>query len=142
MNYKEIVKMKRPCPFCNLKPEEIILENEFGKIILSRAPYHKNQILIVPNKHVISLKELSDRELCELHKLEREGIKLISKKYSNYSILLREGTKTGKSVEHLHINIIPEVKMAYSKEKRSERKFHTEEEYVKLTSQFKTKFLK
>ena len=140
MEYLEFLKLPGPCPFCNLKKDEIIFENDFGKIILSRAPYHKNHILIIPNKHVFSLNELNDKELCDLHLLERVGIRLISKKYSNYSILYREGLKTGKSVNHLHINIIPELKMAYTKERKFKRYVYTCKEYVYFTNEFKKKF--
>jgi len=139
MKYGELLKELKDCPFCKLKKREIIFENEFGKIILARAPYHKNHILIIPNRHVNKMSELNDKEALELHRLELRGIKFISKLHKNFSILYREGDNAGKSINHLHINIIPEKTLMVRQSRIEEREFYSEEEYEKLTSKFRKK---
>lgn len=51
------------CPFCSPKAEIIIDKNEHFHVLLARAPYTPDHLLIVPIRHLIYMHELSSDEL-------------------------------------------------------------------------------
>ncbi len=98
------------CPFCHELKKDIITENETAFLTYALAPYHKHHLLIIPKRHVSPILDLTEREVADLYELEKKGITLIHKiGYHDLTVLLREGKKSGKSVDHLHYHIIPET---------------------------------
>jgi diadenosine tetraphosphate (Ap4A) HIT family hydrolase len=47
--------LKDECPFCDIKEEYVIEKSKCFTILLARAPYIKDHILIVPNRHLVRL---------------------------------------------------------------------------------------
>lgn len=137
MEYKEFIKNQDKCPFCNLKEKEILIENSFGKIILARAPHHKHHLLIVPNNHYVTLFELNKKEQKKLFDLIFFAQKIITQFYKNFTIVYREGKSTGKSIEHMHVNIIPEIPIAARGKENSDREIFTEKEYYEVLEELK-----
>src|SRR3989304_4255530 len=97
------------CVFCNLRDKYIVTENEFGTLTVNIFHYIDGQMLIIPRRHLESYHELNDKEVLGLHKLTRRGVDLLKENLGidNIWIILREGNIAGKTIKHLHLNIIP-----------------------------------
>lgn len=103
--------MKMDCIFCKIAekkiPADIVYEDEKAvvfKDINPKAPFH---ILIIPKKHIASVKELKseDEELMG-------GLILIAqkiageKKLEGYKLVINVGRDGGQIVEHLHLHLL------------------------------------
>lgn len=114
MKYISVVKKfekKHYCPFCNEKPEHMIEIGKYFYVIPARAPYIKDHLLIIPKRHVNTMVTLSPAEVTEMYKLVHKRAKKLRTQYENINILLRDGlvkdTIINKSVNHLHVHILP-----------------------------------
>ena len=107
MLYKDFLKKKRACPFCNLS-NQIIIDNKLSFLTYALAPYSQDHLLIIPKRHVKSYLALTHQEQEDIDELLEIGAKMLKQLgYNNYSILVREGDNKQKSVKHLHYHIIP-----------------------------------
>jgi histidine triad (HIT) family protein len=102
----------KECIFCKIvkkevPTEEILYENEkvvAFKDINPRAPIH---LLIVPKKHIDSVKTLedSDRELVgELIMVAKKIAK--EKGIEGYKLVFNVGREGGQIIEHLHLHFL------------------------------------
>ncbi|MEA3357641.1 MAG: HIT domain-containing protein [Patescibacteria group bacterium] len=113
--YGDVWKKVDKCVFCDLNDRYII--KKLGGIILTTNiyPYTNGHLLIIPKRHITHVKQLSKSEwenvrilLYISKKLLREvlGIK-------DVWVIYREGRlgpSSEKTVEHLHIHVIPYTK--------------------------------
>ncbi len=58
--------LKDECPFCDVKKEYVIEKSRYFMVVLARAPYIKDHILIVPNRHLVRLSEITPKEWWDL----------------------------------------------------------------------------
>lgn len=139
MRYSIFLKEMDSCPFCNLDKKEIIKQNKSARVILAKAPYHKDHLLVVPKRHVLTISELKNSEWEDITKLVFWAGKKLEKKHHNLSILYREGKKkeVGKSIDHFHVNLIPDEKIGSIKVNQKDREFLSEKKYMKRTKEFK-----
>jgi diadenosine tetraphosphate (Ap4A) HIT family hydrolase len=108
MKYKTFLKTMKDCPFCLKSKPKVLLENDTAYLTYSLAPYHKYHLLVIPKKHVESIKELTVKENTDTMKLITSGIRSLSKiGHNDCTIVMRDGQSLGKSVQHVHYNIIP-----------------------------------
>jgi diadenosine tetraphosphate (Ap4A) HIT family hydrolase len=133
MLYEKYLKTLKTCPFCELEKNEIIKQNKFAILTLAKAPYTKDHLLVLPKKHILKLNSLTSKEKQALERLEYYALKKLHKKYKNVSILYREGNKkeVGKSIDHLHIHLIPNMQIGSRDINWRKRKVYSEKEYVK-----------
>lgn len=111
MLYKELLEQKRECPFCGVK-DRIIKETPMAYLTYALAPYTKHHLLIVPKRHLESLHDITRNEMDDVLDLQHFGMGLLQTLgYRNATALVREGEKTGRSVNHLHFHIIPEIRI-------------------------------
>ena len=47
--------LKDKCPFCGIDKMRIVQKLKHFTVILSRAPYVKDHLLIVPNRHLVRM---------------------------------------------------------------------------------------
>ncbi len=143
MRYQDYLKKNQSCPFCHLEKGEIFKQNRFAWLILAKAPYTRDHLLVVPRRHAIKLSKLSREEKDGFEKLIYYGMKLLHKKYPNVSIIYREGRKdqVGKSINHMHYHLIPNLRIGAVDINLNHRKIMDEDEYVKKTRAFKNRFL-
>jgi diadenosine tetraphosphate (Ap4A) HIT family hydrolase len=142
MFYNDYLKENKPCPFCSLKKEEIFDLNKSANLILSRAPYTKDHMLVVPKQHKSFMEELTLKERQEVEELILKALKKIHKKHSNVSVLYREGKKdeVGKSIEHMHFHLIPDLLIGAVDINLDKRIFYSEKEYLKKINELKKQF--
>jgi histidine triad (HIT) family protein len=142
MLYQDYLKGLRECPFCKIKNEEILKDNKNAILILSKAPYTKDHLLVVPKRHVLFLADLTKEEEKDIDALVYFAMKKMHKKYHDVSILYREGNKKkiGKSIDHIHYHIIPNLMIGAIDINFNKRKILTEADYLKLVKEIKKEF--
>lgn len=145
MEYHQALKKmnKTFCPFCNERPENIVeISNNFY-ILIPRAPYVKDHLLVVPRRHICFLNELKNREAKEMYDLIEKWTLLLHKKHKDVNLLLRDWLVwwvSEKSINHLHFHLIPDCPIWNEKSKEN-RIFLSEKEYKKETDKLRAKFL-
>ena len=128
MRYAEYLKTLVGCPFCVLG-NRVIRENGSAFLTYSLAPYSEHHLLVLPKRHVESFLDLVETETHDIDELIRVGVRLIeSFGHADYSILVRNGDKTGKSVKHLHYHIIPGIQIGSLAHGGGERTLMTDAE--------------
>ena len=75
MLYQKYLKTLKICPFCNLTKDEILRQNKYAILTLSKAPYTKDHLLVVSKKHVIKFNSLTQKQKDEFEKLICYGLK-------------------------------------------------------------------
>lgn len=107
MLYTQLLRQKRPCPFCGAR-QRTFAQKPHAYLTYSIAPYAKYHLLVIPKKHVRDFTDLSAREWRDVRSLLSVGIELLTEKgVRDYTILVRSGNVAGRSVEHLHFHIVP-----------------------------------
>lgn len=142
MLYKSYLKKLKKCPFCILKKREILKSNKSALLILARAPYTEDHLLVIPKKHLRKINSLTKKEKEDSEKLEFYGIEKLHKKHKNVSILYREGDKkeVGKSINHMHIHLIPKIRIGSRNIKSEKREIYFETNYFKKIKELKKIF--
>ena len=113
--YTEYLQTVGRCPFC--EPVEPPVEmGTYFRIVMARAPYADDHILIIPLRHVVSIVDLTPDELYELTFWQaRYSRLLMGMGYAGITHLLRDGRAqgtVGKSIHHLHAHVIPDCAVA------------------------------
>jgi diadenosine tetraphosphate (Ap4A) HIT family hydrolase len=137
--YANYHKKIKKCPFCELHKDEIIRQNKYAILTLAKAPYTEGHLLVVSKKHVVKFNSLTQKQKDEFEKLICYGLKKLHKKYKNVSVLYREGNlkEVGKSINHIHYHIIPNLQIGTNDINWKKRKIYSEEEYVKKIKKIK-----
>ena len=89
---------------------EKIDENEFFFAIRDGYPVTPLHTLIIPQRHILSFFELDSTEQKHLFPfIEKQRNVILSKDSSvtGFNIGLNDGRDAGRSVDHLHIHLIP-----------------------------------
>lgn len=138
MNYKELLKTDRACPFCELGDNNVIKKIRGAVLTYALAPYCKHHLLVTPGRHVEFFEELTNDEKKDIDDILLEGIKFLKALgHDSYSILLRNGKKAGKTIEHLHYHIIPSVEVGSLENNNIDRCIMTDKEIDSLLKEFK-----
>jgi diadenosine tetraphosphate (Ap4A) HIT family hydrolase len=97
------------CVFCRLKEKYVIETNDKGALTVNIFPYIDGQLVVIPHRHMETFGELTAEEASALHDLNQRGIQLLNEKMGidNIWLILRDGNVAGKTVKHLHWNIMP-----------------------------------
>ena len=110
--YADLLERKRLCPFDTPKASDIIAQNETAYLTYSIAGYHPDQLLAIPRRHLTRLEEMSEAEVKDCEELQRLGWELLKQLgHGGANFLLREGNSTGKTISHLHYNIMPDTRL-------------------------------
>ena len=134
--------LKDECPFCGIKKEYIVEKWKHFTVLLSRAPYIKDHILIVPNRHLVRLWEIKPNEWETFIPLMEKWMRKLCKVHNEVNLLLRDWVANWivwKSIDHLHFHLIPECPV-YSTNSWWNREIYTDHQLVKETSSLKAKF--
>lgn len=97
------------CIFCKIIkgeiPSDIVFENDSVVAFKDINPVAPVHILVIPRKHVASLKELDDKVLMgEL----LDGVRKVCEKLNitDYRTVINTGSGAGQEVFHIHLHII------------------------------------
>ena len=99
----------KPCPFCSLPPDRIVLRNASGVLVRDAFPVSPGHCLVIPHRHVASFFDLPDAERSDLLILldqAKQGLDALHQP-DGYNIGVNDGAAAGQTVPHLHIHLIP-----------------------------------
>lgn len=107
--YAKVLANLKKCVFCDLRKKYIIARTEHMVLSVNLFPYINSQLIIIPLRHVEKLHELTSKEWSEIKILIGKALQLLKDAYkiNDVNVIYREGERSGKTVWHLHINIIP-----------------------------------
>jgi diadenosine tetraphosphate (Ap4A) HIT family hydrolase len=99
----------KPCPFCNLPPERIILANGLALAIRDGFPISPGHTLIIPKRHVATFFETTTEErLAIFGLLDKAKLALDAELHpAAYNIGVNDGAAAGQTIPHLHFHLIP-----------------------------------
>jgi ATP adenylyltransferase len=110
--YSGIWKTVGKCVFCDLKKRYVIMEMNGMVLTTNLYPYIDGHLMIIPKRHITHLKQLTEKEWETVRLLNYLSKKILKKLIGVNSLwmLYREGglgKASQKTVEHLHIHLIP-----------------------------------
>ena len=147
MKYHDIVvhNLKHNlCPFCSMPQEFLLEQSDFFFVTLARAPYTENHLLIIPKRHVVLFNDLSRDEVQNLMQLVSKRTEKLHKKHSDINLLLRDGFvggTVGKSVDHMHFHLIPDLPIGHEERSGTEREYLSEKNYIRIIQKIRKDFL-
>jgi len=97
------------CPFCEVRPEQIVAESLFGLALWDCHPVSRGHTLVVPREHVSSLWDLPDEVQADLWALVSRvrGTLLADLDPDAFNIGVNDGQAAGQTVGHAHLHVIP-----------------------------------
>ena len=109
--YGEIWTTVGKCVFCDLREKYIVHEENGMVLTVALFAYIDGNVMIIPRRHVRSVKEMTAEEWETARKLMYIAKKLVRKIYGIKGIqyILRDGGITAQSTvsDHLHIHVVP-----------------------------------
>lgn len=110
--YADIWKSVGKCVFCDLRKRYLIYEIDGMVLTVNTYPYIDGSLMIIPKRHIVYIKDLTSKEWEAVRVLEYVAKKMLKAVFGYESVWLiyREGAigeKSQKTVEHLHIHLMP-----------------------------------
>jgi histidine triad (HIT) family protein len=107
--YDSIWQNVGKCAFCHLNEDYIIYEENGVALTIALYAYIDGHIMIIPRRHVRSVKELTSSEWETMRKLMYIAKKMIRMSYGvkGMQIIQKDGSDAQSTVEHLHFHCIP-----------------------------------
>lgn len=108
-NYDSIWQSVGKCVFCDLKQKYVIHEENGIVMTIALFAYTDGHFMIIPRRHVTSVKELSPDEWETVRKMLYVAKKLIRKTHGikGMQLVQKDGADAQSTVEHLHFHCIP-----------------------------------
>ncbi len=98
------------CEFCEIESimkEPIVAKSNHSIAFMCAEPLKKGHMLIIPKRHVKEPYDLSAEELYDLIQMLKKAGDMLEKTYGVTATLSYMKHGTAKTVEHLHIHLIP-----------------------------------
>ncbi len=116
--FKYVRKLLVPdgCVFCRARDLGVGFEglnlfmSKSSMVMLNKYPYNNGHLLVLPQRHVASLLDLSEAEAAELQVLLRRAQSILQQVYncSGFNIGINQGAVAGAGIpDHLHWHIVP-----------------------------------
>ena len=104
--------LRSDCLFCSRdRPElnDVLLENDTCYARRDNFPVAAGHVEVVPKRHVESFFDLSAEEITDAYSLLVTVQEKLSADYcpDGYTIGVNEGRAAGRTIDHLHIHLIP-----------------------------------
>lgn len=104
-----------PCILCAVAADDPRVDNlrlyrEAGFFVtLNLYPYNPGHLMIVPERHCLDVRELSEDEVLRIHRLQVMTLGVLDQVYSpgGYNIGYNLGRTSGASIDHIHLQIVP-----------------------------------
>ena len=105
------------CIFCDActsthpAPDDLVLiRGELAYVILNLYPYNNGHLMVVPNRHVGTLRAMTREELDELMRFTRHAEMALAEAYKpqGINVGINLGRPAGAGVvDHLHVHLVP-----------------------------------
>jgi diadenosine tetraphosphate (Ap4A) HIT family hydrolase len=107
--YDQIWQNTGKCVFCDLKDKYIVYEENGVALTIAVFAYIDGHMMIVPRRHVRSVKELTPDEWETMRKLMYLAKKMIRETHGikGMQIVQKDGSVAQSTVEHIHFHCVP-----------------------------------
>lgn len=107
--YDEIWQSVGKCVFCDLNDKYVIFEENNVVLTIVLFAYIDGHCMIIPRRHVRSVKELTKTEWETMRKMMYIAKKMIRDIYGikGMQIIQKDGAEAQSTVEHLHFQCVP-----------------------------------
>ncbi|GAA3865599.1 HIT family protein [Saccharothrix violaceirubra] len=100
------------CLFCrpdDPESNEVLVEGDLVYVRRDNYPAAKGHVEVVPLRHVESYFDLTPEEAAETHELVKKARRMLDEEFhpDGYTIGINEGRAAGRTVDHVHIHLIP-----------------------------------
>ncbi len=97
------------CPFCELDPGRLWLENDTAIALWDAFPITKGHTLVIPRRHVASIYELPPGDQAGLWAMVADARHRLGDDLhpDGFNVGLNDGAAAGQTIFHAHIHIIP-----------------------------------
>lgn len=100
------------CLFCmldNRQVNQVLIENRTCYVRRDNFPAASGHVEVVPKRHVVSFFDLTAREVRDVYDLMKRARDQITPDVGtdDYTIGVNEGPAAGRTIDHLHIHLIP-----------------------------------
>lgn len=104
--------MSPDCIFCqrdDVELHRVVVENDSCYARYDNYPAAAGHVEVVPKRHVVSYFDLTERELVDAHRLMLAVRDVLTKEFEpdGFTIGINEGRAAGRTIDHLHIHLIP-----------------------------------
>ncbi|MDK2899444.1 MAG: hypothetical protein PWQ10_631 [Patescibacteria group bacterium] len=108
-DYDNIWKTTGECVFCALNEKYVIYEENGVALVVQLFAYIDGHLLIIPRRHIRSVKELTSIEWETMRKMMYIAKKMIRDIYGikGMQIIQKDGVGSQSTVDHLHFHCIP-----------------------------------
>lgn len=107
--YDSIWKNVGKCAFCHLNNDYVVYEENGVVLTVALYAYIDGHMMIIPRRHIRSVKELTPTEWETMRKFMYIAKKMIRKSFGikGMQIIQKDGSDAQSTVEHLHFHCIP-----------------------------------
>ena len=107
--YDEIWQNVGKCAFCDLKEKYVIYEENGVVLTVALFAYTDGHMMIIPRRHVRSVKEITPEEWETMRKCMYLAKKLIRETHGikGMQIVQKDGAAAQSTVEHIHFHCVP-----------------------------------
>ena len=105
--------MSADCIFCKIVakeiPGDVVYADEYVTAFRDIQPVTPTHVLIVPNKHIPSINELTEEDAHLLGKMNLAAQKIAAQEgvdESGYRLLVNTGADAGQVVFHIHMHLM------------------------------------
>ena len=101
------------CVFCKCSircDEYVIFEGKTCSVMMNRYPYVSGHLMIIPNRHLGQLEDLTLEERTEVFALLDTSIKVLKEAMNpaGFNVGMNLGKAAGAGIEeHIHVHVIP-----------------------------------
>jgi diadenosine tetraphosphate (Ap4A) HIT family hydrolase len=97
------------CPFCPPPADRVVATNELAVAIRDGYPVSPGHTLVIPQRHVASLADVTIDEAKALWELLAEVRARVDAELrpDGYNVGVTDGRAAGQTVMHLHVHLIP-----------------------------------
>ena len=97
------------CPFCGLPPGRVLRSARHARAIRDGFPVTPGHTLVVPTRHVASLRDLPADERAAVWELVGDVRSALASSHGpdGFNIGINEGEAAGQTVLHAHVHVIP-----------------------------------
>lgn len=111
--YNEDRQQRVDCYFCDA--DVIVAQNctrfhyEYWYVLVNKHPYQNGNVMVIPKAHKTTLRELNEVEWQEFSHAIVDVQQVLQEHFDtdSFNIALNEGEASGRSVAHLHWQVIP-----------------------------------
>lgn len=107
--YGDIWTSVGKCVFCDMRDKYIFFEENGVVMTIVLYAYIDGHLMIIPRRHVRSVKELTPEEWESMRKMMYMAKKLIRRVHGikGMQIIQKDGAEAQSTVEHLHFQCVP-----------------------------------